>query len=42
MQARKFFLDNIAKKIYSDIDEEKMKGPCAVKYHSGFIDVYDS
>jgi len=32
MRARKFFLDNIAKKINSDIDEEKMKGLCAVKY----------
>jgi len=42
MRVRKFFLDNITKKINSDIDEEKMKGLCAVKYHNGFVDVYDS
>jgi len=26
VRVRKFFLDNIAKKFNSDIDEEKMKG----------------
>ncbi|CAJ2644123.1 unnamed protein product [Trifolium pratense] len=42
-RARKFFLDNIAKKINSDIDEEKMHGLHVLrKITSGFIDVYDS
>ncbi|GAU29410.1 hypothetical protein TSUD_149800 [Trifolium subterraneum] len=42
-RARKFFLDNIEKKINSDIDEEKMQGLHVLrKITSGFIDVYDS
>ncbi|WJX38509.1 DNA repair and recombination protein RAD54-like protein [Trifolium repens] len=42
-RARKFFLDNIEKKINSDIDEEKMEGLHVLrKITSGFIDVYDS
>ena len=42
-RARKFFLNNIEKKINSDIDEEKMQGLYVLrKITSGFIDVYDS
>ncbi|XP_012571350.1 LOW QUALITY PROTEIN: SNF2 domain-containing protein CLASSY 1-like [Cicer arietinum] len=42
-RARKFFLDNIAKKINSDIDEERMIGLNVLrKITTGFIDVYDS
>ncbi|XP_058764637.1 SNF2 domain-containing protein CLASSY 2-like [Vicia villosa] len=42
-RARKFFLDNIEKKINSDIDEEKMFGLNLLrKMTTGFIDVYDS
>ncbi|CAK8566439.1 unnamed protein product [Lathyrus sativus] len=42
-RARKFFLDNIEKKINSDIDEEKMLGLHLLrKITTGFIDVYDS
>ncbi|CAI8597382.1 unnamed protein product [Vicia faba] len=42
-RARKFFLDNIEKKINSDIDEEKMLGLHMLrKITTSFIDVYDS
>ncbi|CAL5203015.1 unnamed protein product [Lathyrus oleraceus] len=42
-RARKFFLDNIEKKINSDIDEEKMLGLHLLrKITTSFIDVYDS
>ncbi|WJX38511.1 DNA repair and recombination protein RAD54-like protein [Trifolium repens] len=41
-RARKFFLDNIEKKINSDIDEEKMQGLYVLKkITSSFIDAYD-
>ncbi|CAJ2644126.1 unnamed protein product [Trifolium pratense] len=42
-RARKFFLDNIEKKVNSDFDEERMQGLYVLKkITSGFIDVYDS
>ncbi|AES78270.2 chromatin remodeling complex subunit [Medicago truncatula] len=42
-RARKFFLDNIARKINSDNDEEKMQGLHVLrKITSSFIDVYES
>ncbi|RHN80703.1 putative DNA helicase chromatin remodeling SNF2 family [Medicago truncatula] len=41
-RARKFFLENIEKKINSNIDAEKMKGIDVLrKITNGFIDVYD-
>ncbi|XP_012086690.1 SNF2 domain-containing protein CLASSY 1 [Jatropha curcas] len=41
-RARKFFLDNIARKIDSDIAEERMQGLNELrKITSGFIDVYE-
>ena len=42
-RARKFFLENIEKKINSNIDAQKMKGLDVLrKITNGFIDVYDS
>jgi len=42
-RARKFFLENIEKKMNSNIDAEKMKGVDVLrKITNGFIDVYDS
>ncbi|KAJ7963916.1 SNF2 domain-containing protein CLASSY [Quillaja saponaria] len=41
-RARKFFLDNIAKKIDSDIGEERMQGLNMLRnITNGFIDVYE-